>query len=94
MRLGLIVAPNQVRLHPRPEDGYAWSVTEPNKHLLQSSLSDGKIRIYRSICEELGRSLEAVAPETLQSSPLNQEDSVDKVGDIHPAALMELMSLD
>jgi hypothetical protein len=92
LRLGLIVAPNQVRLHPRPEDGYAWSVTEPSKHLLQSSLSDGNIRIYRSIREELGRSLEAVAPKTLQSSPLNQEDSVDKVGVIHPAALMVLMS--
>ncbi|KAJ5666548.1 uncharacterized protein N7477_008996 [Penicillium maclennaniae] len=78
LRLGLVVAPNQVRLQPRAEDKYAWSVTEPNKHLLQSSLSGGNVRLYRSICEELGRSLEAVTPLTLQSSPSDPESSAEE----------------
>ncbi|KAJ6099538.1 hypothetical protein N7467_001073 [Penicillium canescens] len=40
-------------------------VVAPN----QSSLSGGNVRLYRSMCDELGRSLEAVTPETLQTSP-------------------------
>ncbi|CAG8074424.1 unnamed protein product [Penicillium salamii] len=65
-RLGLVVAPSQVRLQPSAGDGYAWSVTEYKKSLLQSNLGSGSVGLYRSICEELGRSLEAVAPQTLQ----------------------------
>ncbi|CAG7951589.1 unnamed protein product [Penicillium salamii] len=65
-RLGLVVAPGQVHLQPSAGDGYAWSVTESNKSLLQSNLGSGSVGLYRSICEELGRSLEAVTPQTLQ----------------------------
>jgi hypothetical protein len=65
-RLGLVVAPGQVRLQPSAGDGYAWSVTESKKSLLQSNLGSGSVGLYRSICEELGRSLEAVTPQTLQ----------------------------
>ncbi|KAK9847350.1 hypothetical protein MYU51_019563 [Penicillium brevicompactum] len=65
-RLGLVVAPSQVRLQPSAGDGYAWSVTESKKSLLQSNLGSGSVGLYRSICEELGRSLEAVTPQTLQ----------------------------
>ncbi|CAG8902347.1 unnamed protein product [Penicillium nalgiovense] len=65
-RVGLVVAPSQVRLQPSAGDGYAWSVTESKKSLLQSNLGSGSVGLYRSICEELGRSLEAVTPQTLQ----------------------------
>ncbi|CAG8278537.1 unnamed protein product, partial [Penicillium olsonii] len=65
-RLGLVVAPSQVRLQPSAGDGYAWSVTESKKSLLQSNLGSGSVGLYRSICEELGRSLEAVTPQTLR----------------------------
>ncbi|KAJ6134793.1 hypothetical protein N7523_001115 [Penicillium sp. IBT 18751x] len=67
-RLGLDIAPGLVRLQPRPEDRYAWSVTESNEFLLQSSLSSGTISLYQSICQALGHSLEAVTPQTLVSS--------------------------
>ena len=67
-RLGLVIAPELVRLQPRPEDRYAWSVTKPNDFLLQSSLSSGTISLYQSICQALGHSLEAVTPQTLVSS--------------------------
>ncbi|KAJ5039134.1 hypothetical protein NUH16_008915 [Penicillium rubens] len=67
-RLGLVIAPAQVRLQPPPEDGYAWSVTEPMAFLLQSNLSSGTVGLLQTICKELGRSLEAVSPQVLQGS--------------------------
>ncbi|KAJ5972501.1 uncharacterized protein N7479_002419 [Penicillium vulpinum] len=73
-RLGLDVAPSQVRLQPLVEDGYAWSVTESKKSLLQSSLSNGTVGLFRAICEELGRSLEAVTPQTLHDSNSGRDD--------------------
>ncbi|KAJ5330516.1 hypothetical protein N7476_000299 [Penicillium atrosanguineum] len=72
-RLGLVIAPGLVRLQPRPEDRYAWSVTESNDFLLQSSLSSGTISLYQSICQALGHSLEAVTPQTLVSSQSGRE---------------------
>ena len=64
----MLFAPGQVRLQPSAGDGYAWSVTESKKSLLQSNLGSGSVGLYRSICEELGRSLEAVTPQTLQAA--------------------------
>ncbi|CAG8192724.1 unnamed protein product [Penicillium nalgiovense] len=70
-RLRIVVAPEKVRLQPRPEDGYAWSVTSANASVLKSSLSSGKIHLYRKICNEIGHSIEAVSPRTLQISQSN-----------------------
>jgi hypothetical protein len=75
-RLGLRVDPRQVRLQPSTDDGYSWSVTDSQKYLLQSSLSRGTVGLYRAICEELGRSLEAVRPQTVHRS--QTENDVDK----------------
>ncbi|OQD77405.1 hypothetical protein PENANT_c106G08603 [Penicillium antarcticum] len=72
-RLGLVVAPCQVRLQPSAGDGYAWSVTESKKSLLQSNLGSGSVGLYRSIREELGRSLEAVTPQTLLVAQLERD---------------------
>ncbi|KAF3021166.1 hypothetical protein E8E15_001121 [Penicillium rubens] len=65
-RLGLLVAPGQVRLQPPPEDGYAWSFTESRASLLNSNLSSGAVGLLQTICKELGRSFEAVSPQVLQ----------------------------
>ncbi|CAG8074690.1 hypothetical protein N7541_000109 [Penicillium brevicompactum] len=81
-RLGLDVAPSQVRLQPPVEDGYAWSVTESKKSLLQSSLSNGTVGLFRAICEELGRSLEAVTPQTLHDSALGRDDDPGEDEDV------------
>ncbi|OQE08430.1 hypothetical protein PENFLA_c135G04814 [Penicillium flavigenum] len=70
-RLRIVGAPEKVRLQPRPEDGYAWSVTSPNSGLLKSSLSSGKIHLYRKICNEIGHSIEAVSPDALGHSQSN-----------------------
>ncbi|CAG8024039.1 unnamed protein product [Penicillium salamii] len=70
-RLRIVVTPEKVRLQPRPEDGYAWSVTSPNAGLLKSSLSSGNIHLYREICNEIGHSIEAVSPHTLGHSQSN-----------------------
>ncbi|CAG8891450.1 unnamed protein product [Penicillium salamii] len=70
-RLRIVVAPEKVRLQPRPEDGYAWSVTSANAGVLKSSLSSGKIHLYRKICNEIGHSIEAVSPHALGHSQSN-----------------------
>ena len=70
-RLRLVVPPEKVRLQPRPEDGYAWSVAGTNADLLKSSLSSGSTRLYQLICSKLGRSLEAVNPQSLDTSQSN-----------------------
>ena len=48
-------------------------MTESKKSLLQSNLGSGSVGLYRSICEELGRSLEAVTPQTLQVAQLERD---------------------
>ncbi|OGE46828.1 hypothetical protein PENARI_c103G07799, partial [Penicillium arizonense] len=63
-RLHLVVPPERVRLQPRPEDGYAWSVTNANAALLKSNLSSATINLYQKILKELGSSLEAVNPHS------------------------------
>jgi hypothetical protein len=70
-QLRLVVAPERVRLQPRPEDGYAWSIARTNAGLLKSSLSSGSTSLYQLICKELGRSLEAVSPQSLDISRSN-----------------------
>ncbi|CAG8120979.1 unnamed protein product, partial [Penicillium salamii] len=97
-RLRLVVAPERVRLQPRPEDGYAWSVTRANAGLLKSSLSSGSTSLYQLICRELGRSLEAVNPQSLHTSQSNtgglpnKEFSEGTVGGSFTAEICELKS--
>lgn len=68
-------------------------MTEPNKHLLQSNLSGGNVRLYRSIYEELGRSLEAVTLLSLQSSPSDPESSAEEVRENYLRPSLVLTSL-
>ncbi|KAJ5642295.1 hypothetical protein N7490_006295 [Penicillium lividum] len=65
-RLGLLVPPGRVRLQPSPEDGYAWSVSNSKEHLLKTCLGRGTVGLYQDIIDELGHSIEAVTPRTLQ----------------------------
>ncbi|CRL25423.1 unnamed protein product [Penicillium camemberti] len=67
-RLDIKVAPEKVRLQPRPEDGYAWSVTSSIADLFKSSLSSCNIHLCQSICEGIGHSFEAVSPQPLGTS--------------------------
>ncbi|KAB8212727.1 hypothetical protein BDV33DRAFT_210953 [Aspergillus novoparasiticus] len=70
-KLNVSIPPEQVRLKPSPEHRYAWSVCKSKEHLLEVSLSNGTVGRYESIMEELGRSIEAVAPESLQNRLAN-----------------------
>jgi hypothetical protein len=67
-RLGLTIAPAQVRLQPFPSDGYSWSATGTSATLLEKNISSGNIWFYKSICQELGRSLEAVPVQVLKGT--------------------------
>jgi len=81
-RLGLIVEPSKVRLQPAVEDGYAWSVTASHASLLKTCLSSGGLRFFQTICKELGRSLEAVTPETLQNGLSQAAETPKNVGSV------------
>ncbi|KAJ5453901.1 uncharacterized protein N7458_004857 [Penicillium daleae] len=83
-RLGLKVPAHQVRLQPCPEDGYAWSVAEGYEYLLATNLGTGSVGKYNSIINNLGRSMEAVDPETqpgctIQNSNLGRNSPVLRV---------------
>lgn len=55
-----------MRLQPSVEDGYAWSVLQGKEYLLDTNLGNGTVGRYQDIRQQLGPSLEAVAPERLQ----------------------------
>jgi hypothetical protein len=78
-RLGVVVEPIKVRLQPSVEDGYAWSVTASHASLLKTHLSNGGVGFFQTICKELGRSLEAVTPETLQNGLLQAVETPENV---------------
>ncbi|KAJ5288266.1 hypothetical protein N7508_011041 [Penicillium antarcticum] len=65
-RLGLTVAPSRVRLQPSAADGYAWSVSDSQKHLLKTNLSNGTVGFYQDIRDALVCEMEAVSPQTLR----------------------------
>ncbi|CEL11902.1 hypothetical protein ASPCAL14996 [Aspergillus calidoustus] len=95
-RLGLHIAPSEVRLQPSQDDGYAWSVTDRSAHLLQGSLSNGSVGRYDAICAELGVSIEAVRPEVLGDNGPTYlgEDDEPSLGDESFTAVIQRLSLE
>ncbi|OKP09883.1 hypothetical protein PENSUB_4714 [Penicillium subrubescens] len=80
-RLGLTIAPAQVQLQPFPSDGYSWSATGTSATLLEKNISSGNIWFYKSICQELGRSLEAVPVQVLKGTGKDKiQDCVTRSG--------------
>lgn len=75
-QLQLEVPPNKVRLQPSADDGYAWTVSESKRHLFDSHLSNGTVGLYQAICDEIGRSIEAVRPAALKDTQ-SKGDVVD-----------------
>jgi hypothetical protein len=77
-QLGLEIPPEKIRLQPRHDDPYRWSVAKPVKHLFKSNLSSGSVGYFQKICEALesGDLIEAVAPQTLYQEDPCQEACV------------------
>lgn len=73
-QLDIVVAPDKVRLQPQPEDRYAWSVKPEKSYLLKKSLGNNTVGFYQTICKEIGHSLKAVLPQTLQGSQTDPDD--------------------
>lgn len=53
------------------EDGYAWSVSEEKRHLLETTLGRGTVGLYQNIIDEIGKSIEAVDPRIFQKDSTN-----------------------
>ncbi|XWW94420.1 hypothetical protein V2A60_008702 [Cordyceps javanica] len=66
-RLGIAVSPSEVRLSPRPRDGYGWKPCPGHESgfslLLAKNLSDHSIRTYRFLSRQVGNTFEAVPAE-------------------------------
>ncbi|KAK3367361.1 hypothetical protein B0T24DRAFT_495341, partial [Lasiosphaeria ovina] len=63
-RLGIEVKPLDVRLNPRPNDPYAWKILPGREYSLSGvfakNLSDYSISAFRLLCNEVGKTFEAV----------------------------------
>lgn len=66
-RLGIVVSPSEVRLSPRPQDGYGWKPCPGYESgfsvLFAKNLSDHSISTYRFLSRQVGKTFEAVPAE-------------------------------
>jgi hypothetical protein len=62
----LTAAPSRVRLQPSAADGYSWTVSAFQEHLLKTNLNNKTVGFYQAIRDTLGYSIEAVSPQTLR----------------------------
>lgn len=72
-RIGVAVPASEIRIRPRGEDPYRWSVLPQKAHLLQKNLSKLSVGTYAQIINGLGVFLEAVPRDANQS---NIQDAV------------------
>lgn len=56
--------PAEVRLRPKPGDGYRWVVTRPAARLFRKNLSKLSVGVYSRLMKEVGRKFRAVSVET------------------------------
>ena len=78
--LGITVKPSEVRLNPGPNDPYAWNVLPEKRRIFSEifnrNLSQHSINAYKTLCEGVGRSFEAVHATTNHMCPLDHLTSV------------------
>jgi hypothetical protein len=71
-KLGIEVKPSDIRLDPRANDPYAWKILPRKEHSLSGvfakNLSDHSIGTFRLLCNEVGKTFEAVLSSTQSSS--------------------------
>ncbi|KAM3552015.1 hypothetical protein MY1884_007420 [Beauveria asiatica] len=71
-RLGIAVTPSEVRLNPRPLDGYSWKACPGHESFFDlvfaKNLSDQSISTYRLLARHVGKTFEAVSAEASEES--------------------------
>lgn len=71
-RLGIAVTPSEVRLNPRPLDGYSWKACPGHESFFDlvfaKNLSDQSISTYRLLARHVGKTYEAVSAEASEES--------------------------
>ena len=76
-RLGVTVAPQDVRLQPSTDSDYAWSVMPGKEYLLDTNLGNGSVGLYQEIQQHLGSMIEAVAPRQRDTRHADTTSSVE-----------------
>lgn len=76
-RLGLDIPPAEVRMHPRADDAYEWSVLPDSQHLFRQNLSKLTSREYTQLIRGIGMVFEAVrrGPISAALKPCPREDT-------------------
>ena len=74
-RLGLIVEPIEVRMHPRASDGYKWSILPQSQYLFRQNLSKLTTRTYQQIIQCIGTSVEVVRNDSSSSEEAVNNDT-------------------
>ena len=69
-KLGISVAPVEVRLITSADDLYTWQILPEKKYLFKKQLSKLSIGAYRELCRGVGISFEAIARATAESQSL------------------------
>lgn len=59
-KLGIEIPPAEVRMHPRKEDSYRWSILPAKQHLFKKNLSKLSTGVYTQIMQGIGVFLEAL----------------------------------
>lgn len=75
-RLGITVAPMDVRLQPRSSDLYRWNILPAKAYLFRKNLSKLSTGVYNQIIEGVGTYIEAVEPSEPQ--PAASEEMIDR----------------
>lgn len=78
------MSPSEVRLSPRPLDGYRWKACQGHKHVFDlvfaKNLSDHSVSTYRLLARQVGKTFEVVSADASEENA-SQTVSVSQVID-------------
>ncbi len=77
-KLGLEVPPGDVRILPRKEDAYRWSVLPQKEHLFEKNLSKLSTGVYTQLMQGIGVFFEALPKEPLHVTHQGPIDTAEK----------------
>ncbi|KAL6716974.1 hypothetical protein ACLMJK_004887 [Lecanora helva] len=82
-QLGIDIPPAEVRMRPRKEDGYRWSVLPQKEYLFEKNLSKLSTGMYTQIIQGIGVFFEALPKEHSTVEANNEPSTIENSGEPH-----------